>query len=208
MLPEDSAYALKETQERERRLKWLRFPHIEPLMRYVSVIQEERGSAYRIPNFDPCDGGINAKALFLLEAPGPKAIETGFVSRNNPDQTAKNLLDLMKDTAIPRTSTLFWNVIPWYIGKEDVSHIRPAEKADIQAALPYLRILIGMLSNLKVVVLCGRKPQAVADEIRTFSNALIVQTHHTSPQSFNTSPERKEEAREAFLHVAQIVKQL
>ena len=136
MLPEDSAYALKEMQEQERRLKWLQFPHMEPLAKYVSIIKEERGSNYHISNFDPCDGGINAKALFLLEAPGPKAVETGFISRNNPDQTAKNLLELMEAAAIPRTSTLFWNVIPWYIGEEDVSRTRPAKTTDMQELCP------------------------------------------------------------------------
>ena len=129
------------------------------------------------------------------------------MSRNNPDQTAKNLLELMESASLPRTSTLFWNVVPWYLGEDDASRIRPANTTDVQEGLLYLRILIGMLTHLKVIVLCGKKPQLVTDEIRTFSNALIVQTHHTSPQVFNISPEKKVEAREAFLHVAQIVKQ-
>ena len=40
-----------------------------------------------IPHFDPLDGGSNAQVLFLMEAPGPKASASGFVSRNNPDET-------------------------------------------------------------------------------------------------------------------------
>ena len=32
----------------------------------------------------------DAAILYLLEAPGRRAIESGFVSRDNPDETAKN----------------------------------------------------------------------------------------------------------------------
>jgi hypothetical protein len=42
-----------------------------------------------VPDFDPVDGGIGARALFLLDAPGPmtseagKRIGSGFISRFN-----------------------------------------------------------------------------------------------------------------------------
>ena len=74
-------------------------------------------------------------------------------------------------------------------------------KAAQMAPLPHIEPLMKYVSVIQ-------EERGSAYCIPTFSNALIVQTHHTSPQSFNTLPERKEEARDAFLHVAQIVKQL
>ncbi len=69
-----------------------------------------------VPHFDPLDGGINARVLFLLEAPGAKAVASGFVSRNNPDETARNFFDLNMAAGIARRDTVCWNVVPWYIG--------------------------------------------------------------------------------------------
>src|SRR5438874_12179802 len=55
------------------------------------------GPQASIPDFDPWDGGVHAQVLFLLEAPGSKAVDSGFVSRNNPDETAKNFFELNRD---------------------------------------------------------------------------------------------------------------
>ena len=87
-----------------------------PFIHFVQLIRQETGLAREIPYFDPLDGGIAAKCFFLLEAPGPKAVVSGFISRNNPDETAKNFFNLNQDADLPRKSTVSWNVVPWYIG--------------------------------------------------------------------------------------------
>src|SRR6476646_8560373 len=69
-------------------------PHIAPLTAFVEKLRAQVGTGVSIPNFDPWDGGIDAEILYLLEAPGPKAVLTGFVSRNNPDESAKNFFEL------------------------------------------------------------------------------------------------------------------
>ena len=74
------------------------------------------GEDHKIPQFDPLDGGIDAECLFLLEAPGPKAVNSGFVSRNNPDETAKNFFELNVGAGLERSKTITWNVVPWYVG--------------------------------------------------------------------------------------------
>jgi len=71
-------------------------PHVAPLNELVDRIRKERGPDCHIPYFDPCDGGIHAGILILMEAPGPKAAGqntggSGFVTRNNPDASASNL---------------------------------------------------------------------------------------------------------------------
>jgi hypothetical protein len=59
-----------------------------------------------IPYFDPWDGGTAAEALYLLEAPGAKAVLSGFISRNNPDETVKNFFQLNQQAGIPRKRTV------------------------------------------------------------------------------------------------------
>ena len=81
-------------------------PHILPLVNYLDLMKEELGNGFDTPMFDPCDGGVNDKALFLLEAPGPKAVGSGFISRNNPDPSAKNINKLLIETGFKREETL------------------------------------------------------------------------------------------------------
>lgn len=137
------------------RLASIDAPHVSPLTDFVRSLREEMGSECGIPHFDPLDGGVQADCLFLLEAPGPKAVASGFVSRNNPDETAKNFLELSVAAGLDRTRTVLWNVVPWYIGTG--TKIRPATVRDRGTAGPALVKLIGLLPQLHSVVLVGRK---------------------------------------------------
>ena len=58
-----------------------------------------------VPKFDPKDGGVNAQALFLLETPGPKAIE--FVSCDNHDPTAGNMKYAWRYAGFSRSKSFF-----------------------------------------------------------------------------------------------------
>ena len=101
----------------------LNLPHIAPLTAYVEELRK-RDLGY-IPYFDPMDGGINAKVLFLLEKPGPKTFNdpefekpgSGFISRNNNDPTAEATFNFMEQAQIPRDATVIWNVIPGWNGE-------------------------------------------------------------------------------------------
>jgi hypothetical protein len=90
---EDAPKSLARPEERARRLALIESPHVAALTHLVVELRGELGPNYQIPYFDPLDGGTNAECLFLLEAPGPKAVASGFISRNNPDETARNLLN-------------------------------------------------------------------------------------------------------------------
>src|SRR5258708_7194323 len=68
--------------------------HIAPLTEFVEALRAEVGVAAIVPDFDPWDGGIDAEILYLLEAPGPQAVASSFISRNNPDESAKNFFQL------------------------------------------------------------------------------------------------------------------
>ena len=111
MQPENEPYALSFEAERERRAAMLEQSHIKPLIKYLADVKA-RHPEKELPYFDPCDGGIGAKTLFLLEAPGPKAVGSTFISRNNPDPTARNLCELLLEANIARADTLIWNIVP------------------------------------------------------------------------------------------------
>jgi hypothetical protein len=132
----DTPKSLRNPIAIQSRLARLFDPHISSLTHFVETIRKETGLNKEIPYFDPLDGGINAKCLFLFEAPGPRAVGSGFISRSNPDETAKNFFELNHQAGLPRELTISWNIVPWYIGTE--SKIRPANKKDIEEGKEYL----------------------------------------------------------------------
>ncbi len=181
---------LGKKEYREERMQMLAQEHLEPLTDFVHSIRKRRGLEREIPYFDPLDGGIHAKCLFVLEAPGPKAVDSGFVSRNNPDESAKNFFELNERAGIPRKETITWNIVPWYIGSE--GRIRPASPKDIEEGFGYLLELIALLQELKVIVLVGRKAQRIRKELRRKWTRCILECYHPSPVFVNRAPERKD----------------
>ena len=85
-----------------------------------------------VPGFDPSNGNEQARFLLLLEAPGPKAIETGLVSLDNPDPSARNLKAQLAAAEIGRHDLAVWNVVPWFIGDFAKRKIRPPKRSDVR----------------------------------------------------------------------------
>ncbi len=202
-MSEDTFHSLKNEVERLRRQEMLMLPHMKPLTDYLLSVRAKCGEDYQIPDFDPYDGGIQARALFLLEAPGPKA-RHGFVSRNNPDPTAENLWHLMQDAGIPRQDTLLWNICPWYVGEN--GHILPVRAKDIQEARPYLRGLLGLLPRLQMIVLIGRKAQSATRYLSSITPLPIKHTYHMGAQVFNRWPDKRKTTQEDFAAIAKFLR--
>ena len=202
MQSEDEPYALKMLDERQRRVEMLGQSHIEPLIEYLMAIKAEHANK-DLPYFDPCDGGIYAKALFLLEAPGPKAVESAFISRNNPDPTARNMCNLLLEAGISRSDTLLWNIVPWYVGSK--GNIRAVNSNDIRQSFPYLKMLIELLPNLKVIALVGKKAQSAKGQIFELTGVPIIETHHPSARVFNVWPHKKDEMRGQLTKIASLI---
>ena len=200
---EDAPYTLNDAEEPQRRLAMLPLPHVKPLTDYVAALRANLGEHYHVPDFDPCDGGVHAHVLFLLEAPGPKAKASGFVSSNNPDPTAKNLWNLIHNAGIARADTLIWNIVPWYVGNGQ--HILPVNSADIQQALPHLKELLALLPVLKMIVLVGKKAYSAKPQIQQLTPLPIMHTYHMSGQVFNRWPDKKKQTEEAFQAVAELL---
>lgn len=192
---EDEPYALAQAVEKERRLGLLNQARMKPLAEFVSRMRLENANKY-IPHFDSCDGGVMARVLFLLEAPGPQTMKSGFVSCNNPDQTARNMNALITNAGIQRHDILLWNIVPWYVG--DGKRIRPVNNDDLRESLPYTKQLLASLFHLQLIVLVGKKAQAATSVLRQVTSLPFVATYHPSPQVFNISPDKKQQTQEAF----------
>jgi len=178
--------ALGNPDARVARLARVDEPHVLPLNRLARRIRQDTGLEGEVPYFDPDDGGIEARCLFLLEAPGPQAVASGFVSRDNPDETAKNFLLLNREAGLERRLTVSWNIVPWYIGTG--SKIRSAGSDDIARGSEYLEPLLASLPRLRVVVLVGRKAQRAEPRVRDLIPAAdVVHMLHLSPLVLNTN---------------------
>jgi uracil-DNA glycosylase len=183
------------------RLQQVREEHVAPLNAFVEALRSEMGADVQIPYFDPWDGGIEAEILFLLEAPGAKAVRTGFVSRNNPDQTAKNFFQLNEEAGIPRKKTITWNAVPWYIGTG--SRIRAATRSDLEAGFKPLPRLLDLLPNLRTVVFVGRKAARSRSLIEQVQSGLnLFDCPHPSPLVVNRSPDNRKRILEALKEIS------
>lgn len=186
-MTDDVPKSLASPAAREARAARILDAHVAPLNRFVQSLRARLGKEYSIPYFDPLDGGVNADILFLLEAPGPKAVQSGFVSRNNPDETAKNFFELNAEAGIPRERTVTWNVVPWYIGTG--ARIRPATVLDLRDAHGPLHELLALLPAVRSVALVGRKAQCARDVIAGLRpQAVLYDVPHPSPMFINRAP--------------------
>jgi uracil-DNA glycosylase len=196
----DEPKMLANSEHLDARAAQVNEPRVEPLTAFVRRLRSAYPTA-AIPNFDPWDGGIEAEALFLLEAPGRRARDSSFVSRNNPDETAKNLFEITRQVGIARHRTVLWNVIPWYIG--DGKRIRAATKKDVEGAMPSLMELLELLPRVRAIVLVGRKAQLAAPSIRALRPDLqLFDSPHPSPMFCNRKKENRALIVERFREVS------
>jgi len=180
VMPEDLKVSetriLRNDREKERRYALLKEPHVAPLTAFVAMLREE-GLGY-VPDFDPLDGGINARTLFLMEKPGPKTDPSrggsGFISRDNDDPTAAAIFTFMRDARIDRKDTVLWNVIPWW--NETIK----IEGDEWKRGLRHVALLLEKLSNLEAVVLVGKKAGRAAP---LFTSCGIPVWHSAHPSA-------------------------
>lgn len=186
----DQPKLLGEPEALRERLSQLEDEHIITLTRFVHRLRERIGPQAAIPYFDPWDGGTEARVLFLLEAPGPKARNSGFVSMNNPDETARNLFEISREAGLNRKRLVLWNTVPWYIGSD--RKIRPASSTDIAQGFESLKELLSLLPRLTAIVLVGRKAQRIEARVRALAPRLqIFHSPHPSPMFVNRRPENR-----------------
>jgi hypothetical protein len=133
----------------------LREQHVVPLVDLADRIAEAEGlPPGAVPYPDPEFGGIHARALFLLDSPGPRAkLETGgsgLLSIDNDDPSAARAHTAYRTFRIDRGLCLHWNVCPFPTAKDQSS------TSERTRAARYTRELLALLPRLELVTLHGR----------------------------------------------------
>ena len=164
----------------------LYLPHIAPLTNYVEELRQAR--AGDVPYFDPLDGGVAAKLLFLFEKPGPMTSArrggSGFISRDNDDPTAEATFRFMAQAGIRRDITVIWNVVPWW------NETRKVTGRELREGIRCVRELITLLPSLVGVVMVGNNAARAGDHLAEAGLPLF--------QSFHPSPVVKASARQKW----------
>lgn len=166
---------------------------MQTLKGYVNKIRNERRLSSEVPEFDPKNGNENARFLFVLEAPGAKAVKTGYISFDNPDPTAKNFKNQLHEAGIDRSEIAIWNVVPWYLGNKNKTKISRARTRDIDSCLSYLDKLVSKLKKLECIVLVGDAARKAHVHLSHKTKVRILSCHHPSQRRMNTSPDRAAE---------------
>lgn len=152
----------------------LQGPHMAKLTSFVRKLRVSH-PAWEFPDFDPFDGGSEAKILFLFEKPGPmtsaKHRGSGFISRNNDDPTAEAIFTFMNEAGIERHRTLIWNVIPGWNGTRKVT------TAELHSGVAHLETLIPLLPNLTTIVLVGSKAQRAKRLLLPMCPHILTSAH-------------------------------
>jgi hypothetical protein len=184
---DDQPRSMRDANVRQRREAMLHLPHIAPLTAYAARLRQ-RGTG-EVPEFDPLDGGVGARVLFLLEKPGPMAAESskrtgsGFVSRNNDDATAAATFKFMEQAGIPRKLTVIWNLVPWWNGKVKVS------SQELRQGSACVEELVKLLPALSAVVMVGKSAARAKQYLETTGLALI-ESYHPGPLVKARYPEK------------------
>lgn len=174
----DEPRTLRDPKEQERRRAMLALRHMAPLVAYTAELR--RRDRVEVPEFDPLDGGVDARILFLLEKPGPmtavagKRAGSGFISRNNDDPTAEAIFRFMREAGIPRELTVIWNAVPWW---NETRSVTPQEIRDGAESFTKLRRL---LTKLSTVVMVGQKAARLEPYLRS-TGLELFRSDHPSP---------------------------
>ncbi|MEV4683145.1 uracil-DNA glycosylase [Streptomyces kurssanovii] len=198
------------------RLKAVRTgPSVRPLNDWVADLRERLGQGESVPWFDPASGGVEARSLFLLEAPGTavgseagrRRTGSGIISVDNNDPTAQNCWLLRREAGLPYEHSLHWNIVPWYLGTAD--RIAAPGRTEVQRAAPFLHEVISLLPKLEVVVPMGRSAQAGwAAYVARYAPAVrTLATWHPSPRGLASRPAARPEILRTMREVARLTSQ-
>lgn len=180
---------------------------MRPLNDWVENLRTRLGDGESVPWFDPASGGVAARSLFLLEAPGQKAMGaeaelrrtgSGIISIDNDDPTARNCWMLRDEAGLPYGKSVHWNVVPWYLGT--TTRIAAPGKSEIRRATPFLHEVMTLLPSVEVVVPMGRKAQAgwAIYQERYAAKVHTLPTWHPSPRVFASRPAARREILEVM----------
>ena len=128
-------------------------------------------------------------------------MKSGFVSMNNPDQTAKNFFELSHEAGLNRKDTVTWNTVPWYIGTG--KKIRAATSVDIASGTESTAELLSLLPRLQAIVFVGLKAQRVEHRVHGLApHVRCFRSPHPSPLFVNRKPENRAKLLQCWRQVS------
>lgn len=131
----------------------IREPHVKTLNDLADKIAAAEGfDPGDVPYVDPDLGGLNARALVMLDNPGPKAkagVGSGLLSLDNDDPTARCLREAYERHHIAWTDIGAWNAVPFPTAK------RGSSATERQAGALWLRDFVQLCPSLEFVLPLG-----------------------------------------------------
>jgi len=189
--------SLRSAEVRKQRAALLREPHIAPLTDLVERIRRETRLNKEVPYFDPLDAGTEAECIFIGQAPGPGAVESGFVSRDNADESARHFFELTREAGLDRWRSVTWNAIPWHMEGNTISAV------DLEDGLAYLKDTLTLLPHLRAMVFLGEKAQKLVPRLaRLYPRLKRFTGPLPSPLFVNRSPGNRDKIAAVFREIA------
>ncbi|HEY5857552.1 MAG TPA: uracil-DNA glycosylase [Aldersonia sp.] len=134
----------------------IRDPHVAPINALADEIADHNGLARgMVPYVDPDLGGVDARALVLLDNPSTKAetgTGSGLLSLDNDDRTARNCREMYLKHGIDWREIVHWNVCPFPTENAKNGGSYAAERA---RGAPSTRRLVALLPHLEIVLPLG-----------------------------------------------------
>jgi hypothetical protein len=167
-------------------------PHVEPLNRWVESLRSRLPVGNEVPWFDPDDGGVSARLLWLGDEPEQADLftmgGTGFVSIDGPSQRSRNLRASAMSADIDRATLAVWNVQPCNLRELRKSG---GGKGEDVPAVALLQELLGLLPDLQVVVLAGRSSWEVFSQLAAHTSVLVLSTAEVRDSSLDGRPRER-----------------
>jgi len=201
----DAAYALTDPAECLRRKAMLGDERVRPLQEWLDWVRSIKVARFRFPNFDPLDGGTEAQLLLLYRHPSGVCFDTGFVSINNPDPTARFVHGFLAAAGIPRRTIACWNVVHWQpdTGDRERDELWEPTKDDLADALDYTHELIRDLKRLRAAMLFGSFAHLAEEPLRSWG-VRVIKSPMPSPRPMNQQTHRRA-AENAFREAAALL---
>lgn len=138
----------------ERRGRLLE-PRVAPLTRWVESVRDRLDPCHAatVCDFDPDGGGIEALVLYLAQDPSSTAADTGFISPDNNDGSARATTEACRAAGLASTERVHWNVYPWWLKAPCDARVR----RETELAHTFLVELLDRLDEVASVVLIGGK---------------------------------------------------
>jgi len=184
-----------------KRARWCE-PHVAPINDLA--LQMAAATGRPVPYADPNGAGVAARVLLLLETPSRAgAYGSGMTSIDNDDTAAANLWRALAATGLDQHQVLLWNAVQWYVGTAE--KIRSPTPAEITGGLAWLRRLLVLLPDLRVVACFGRAAARAVLPLRPELLArglTLLEAPHPSQRVYNRPGAQARERVHAALAAA------